>query len=39
MANKGKTIHDTIMRSPTDINMEDIEETMVIETIQTKRTQ
>lgn len=39
MASKRKTIHDAIIRSPTDTNMKDIEDTMVIEATQTKRTQ
>ena len=39
MANRGKAVHDAIMRSPTDTTMEDMEDTMVIENIQTKRTQ
>ena len=36
MANKGKAVHDAIMKSPIDTNMED---TMMIETSQTKRSQ
>lgn len=32
-------MHDAIMRSPTDTNMEDIEDTMMIEATQSKRTQ
>ena len=32
-------MHDAIMRSPTDTNMEDSEDTMVIELTQSKRTQ
>ena len=39
MASRGKAVHDAIMRSLTDTNMEDIENTMVIETTQIKRTQ
>ena len=39
MASRGKAVHDAIMRSPTDTNMEDTEDTMVIETTQTKRAQ
>jgi hypothetical protein len=39
MANKGKAVHDAIMRSPIDTNMEETEDTMVIKTIQTKRAQ
>ena len=39
MANRGKAVHDAIMRSPTDTTMEDMEDTMVVENIQTKRTQ
>jgi hypothetical protein len=38
MANRGKAIHEAIMRSPTDTNMEDLEDTMLIETTQAKRT-
>ena len=32
-------MHDAIMRSPTNTNMEDFEDTMVIEPTQPKRTQ
>ena len=32
-------MHDAIMRSPTDTNMDDMEDTMLIETNQTKRAQ
>ena len=39
MSSRGKAVHDAIMRSPTDSNMEDTEDTMVIETAQVKRTQ
>ena len=39
MANRGKAVHEAIMRSPTDTNMEDTEDTMVIEPNQSKRTQ
>ena len=39
MAHRGKAVHDAIMKSPTDINMEDTEDTMVIEANQAKRTQ
>ena len=39
MANRGKAVHEAIMRSPTNTNMEDAEDTMVLETIPTKRTQ
>ena len=39
MANRGKAVHEAIMRSPSDTNMEDTEDIMVIETNPTKRTQ
>ena len=39
MAYRGKAVHDAIMKSPIDANMEDTEDTMLIETNQTKRTQ
>ena len=39
MASRGKAVHDAIMRSPIDTNMDDTEDTMVIETTQTKRAQ
>ena len=39
MAYRGKAVHDAIMKSPIDVNMEDTEDTMLIETNQTKRTQ
>jgi hypothetical protein len=39
MANRGKAVHDAIMRSPTDTNMEDINDTMVVEVNQSKRAQ
>ena len=39
MANRGKAVHEAIMGSPIDSNMEDTEDTMVIESIQTKRAQ
>ena len=39
MASIGKAVHEAVMRSPTDTNMEDIEDTMVIEANPTKRTQ
>ena len=39
MAHRGKAVHDAIMRSPTDANMENTEDTMLIETNQTKTTQ
>ena len=39
MAHRGKAVHDAIMSSPTDSNMEDAEDTMLIETNPTKRTQ
>jgi hypothetical protein len=32
-------VHDAIMRSPTDTNMEDINDTMVVEVNQSKRAQ
>ena len=39
MASRGKAVHDAIMRSPTDIHMEDTDDTMVLEANPTKRTQ
>ena len=39
MSSRGKAVHEAIMRSPTDTNMEDIEDTMVLETIPNKRAQ
>ena len=39
MTSRGKAVHDAIMRSPIDTNMEDTEDTMVIESTQTKRAQ
>ena len=39
MSNRGKAVHDATMKSPTDTTMNDTEDTMVIESIQTKRTQ
>ena len=39
MANRGKAVHEAIMRSPIDTNMEDSEDTMLIESIQNKRSQ
>ena len=39
MASRGKAVHEAIMRSPTDTNMEDIEDTMVLDSIPTKRAQ
>ena len=39
MANRGKAVHEAIMKSPMDTNTEDMEDTMMIETTQTKRTQ
>ena len=39
MANRGKAVHDAIMKSPIDTNMDDTEDTMVIETTLAKRTQ
>ena len=39
MSSRGKAVHDAIMRSPTDTNMEDNEDTIVIEATQSKRTQ
>ena len=39
MANRGKAVHEAIMKSPIDTNMEDTEDTMVIESIQNKRAQ
>ena len=39
MANRGKAVHDIIMRSSPDTSMEDTEDTMLTETTQSKRTQ
>ncbi len=39
MAARGKAVHDAIMRSPTDTNMEDTDDTVVIESAHAKRTQ
>lgn len=39
MANRGKAIHEAIMKSPTDATMEDTEDTMMIEPTQPKRAQ
>ena len=39
MSSRGKAVHDAIMGSPIDISMDEIEDTMLIETGQTKRTQ
>ena len=39
MSIRGKAVHDAIMGSPTDTTMNDMEDTMVIENIQSKRTQ
>ena len=39
MAHRGKAVHEAIMSSPTDTNMEDLEDTMLIESIQAKRAQ
>ena len=39
MANRGKAVHEAIMRSPIDTSMEDTYDMMVIEAIQAKRTQ
>ena len=39
MSSRGKAVHDAIMRSPIDTNMEDIEDTVVIEATQNKRSQ
>ena len=39
MASRGKAMHNTIMRSPTDTNMDEIEDKMVIKSSHTKRTQ
>ena len=39
MAHRGKAVHEAIMKSPSDTNMEDNEDTMVIDVSQTKRAQ
>ena len=39
MANRGKAVHEAIMKSPVDTNMDDIEDTTVLESIPTKRAQ
>ena len=39
MANRGKAVHEAIMKSPIDTTMEDTEDIVVIEGNQTKRTQ
>ena len=39
MSSRGKAVHDAIMKSPTDTNMEDTEDTMVIGATQSKRSQ
>ena len=39
MSNRGKAVHEAIMSSPNDTHMDDTEDTMLIETNQTKRTQ
>ena len=39
MSSRGKAVHDAIIRSPIDTNMEDIEDTVVIEATQNKRSQ
>ena len=39
MAKRGKVVHDAIMGSPTDIPMEDADDTMVLEENPTKRSQ
>ena len=39
MSSRGKAVHEAIMRSPNDTNMEELEDTTVIEAIQAKRTQ
>ena len=39
MANRGKAVHEAIMKSPVDTSMADIEDTMVLESIPTKRAQ
>ena len=39
MSSRGKAVHDAIMRSPIDTNTDDMEDTMMIETTQTKRAQ
>ena len=39
MSSRGKAVHNAIMGSPIDISMDEIEDTMLIETGQTKRTQ
>ena len=39
MSKRGKEVHDAIMKSPSDTNMEELEDTMLIESIQAKRSQ
>ena len=39
MSSRGKAVHEAIMRSPSDTNMEDTEDTTMLETNPTKRTQ
>ena len=39
MANRGKAVHEAIMRSPIDTHTDDPEDTMMLESIQTKRAQ
>ena len=39
MSNRGKAVHEAIMKSPTDTHMDDTEDTMLIEINQTKRAQ
>ena len=39
MAHRGKAVHEAIMKSPTNTNMEELEDTMLIESIQAKRAQ
>ena len=39
MASRGKAVHEAIMKSPRDTNMEDTEDLMVLEANQTKRAQ
>ena len=38
MANRGKAVHEAIMKSPLDTHMDDTEDTMLIEINQTKST-
>ena len=39
MSSRGNDVHEAIMRSPTDIHMDDTEDTMMLETNKIKRAQ